>query len=184
MLHELRSIFSLPGARVLWVPGNHDPAGFEDRDNCDRRSVNVSGLRVFGIGGAGPDRFGFRYEWSDDEIDTIRPPRHDVLLSHAPPIDTRLDQLASGRHVGSSGVRDLALAASRVLVCGHIHESAGVDRVGDLVMLNAGALGEPFGRAQYGLIELSRSHAAVTHVDLTTERTTTLRVENFSDESS
>ena len=51
-------------------------------------------------------------------------------------------------------------------------------------MLNAGALGEPFGRAQYGLIELSRSHAAVTHVDLTTERTTTLRVEDFSDESS
>jgi Icc-related predicted phosphoesterase len=177
MLHEIRSIFAPTGARLAWVPGNHDPSGLKARDNCDRRALSVNGLRVFGIGGAGPHRFGFRYEWGEDDIGSIRPPPHDILLTHAPPIDTRLDRLASGGHVGSQAIRDIAVYGSRVLVCGHIHEAAGVDRTGDLLMLNAGSLGDPFGKPQYGLLELSSEHATVMHVDLSTSCTTTLRVD-------
>ncbi len=180
MLHEIRSIFAPAAPRLLWVPGNHDPSGLKARDNCDRRALSAGGVRVFGIGGAGPTRFGFRYEWSDDEISPILPPPHDILLTHAPPLATRLDRLASGAHVGSQAVRDIALYGSRVLVCGHIHESAGVDRLGDVLMLNAGALGDPFGRPQYGLVELSSAHSAVTHVDLTTSRQATLRIDHAS----
>jgi Icc-related predicted phosphoesterase len=174
-LHQIRSIFS--PTRLVWVPGNHDPSGLKARDGCDRRAVSVSGLRVFGIGGAGPARFGFRYEWGEDEISSLLPPPHDILLTHAPPIDTRLDVLANGAHVGSQAVRDIALYGCRALVCGHIHEAAGVDRIGDVLMLNAGSLGDPFGRPQYGLVELSSEHTAVTHVDLTTSTTTTLRAD-------
>ena len=182
LLHQIRSILATTGARLAWVPGNHDPSGLKARDGCDRRALSVSGLRVFGIGGAGPDRFGFRYEWDEDEISALRPPPHDILLTHAPPVDTRLDRLSTGKHVGSQAVRDIATYGSRVLVCGHIHESAGVDRIGDVLMLNAGSLGDPFGRPQYGLVELSSGHTAVTHVDLTTSETTTLRVEHSSDD--
>jgi Icc-related predicted phosphoesterase len=178
LLHELRSIFATTGARFAWVPGNHDPSGLKARDNCDRRLLSVSGLRLFGIGGAGPDRFGFRYEWSEAEIGVLHPAPHDVLLTHAPPLDTRLDRLSTGRHVGSQAVRDIAVSCSRVLVCGHIHESAGVDRIGNLLMLNAGSLGDPFGKPQYGLVEVSSTHTAVTHVDLTTSQTNTLRVDH------
>jgi Icc-related predicted phosphoesterase len=173
-LQQIRSLLS--PTRLIWVPGNHDPSGLKSRDSCDRRALIVRGTRVFGIGGAGPARFGFRYEWGDEEISALRPPRHDILLSHAPPSDTRLDRLASGAHVGSQAIRDIALYGARVLVCGHIHESAGVDRIDNLLMLNAGSLGDPFGRPQYGLVELSSVHAAVTHVDIMTSRTTTLRV--------
>jgi Icc-related predicted phosphoesterase len=173
-LHQIRSIFS--PTRLVWVAGNHDPSGLKARDNCDRRALTVGGVRVFGIGGAGPDRFGFRYEWDEEEIAQLQPAPHDVLVSHAPPRDTRLDRLSTGRHVGSQSVRDLAIGSSRVLVCGHIHEAAGVDQIGNLLMLNAGSLGDPFGRPQYGLVELSSEHTAVTHVDLTTSRTATLRV--------
>lgn len=182
MLHQIRSIFARTGARLAWVPGNHDPSGLKARDSCDRRALSVSGVRVFGIGGAGPARFGFRYEWGEEEISTLLPPPHDILLSHAPPIDTRLDRLASGAHVGSQAVRDIAVSASRVLVCGHIHESAGVDRIADVLMVNAGSLGDSFGRPQYGLVELSGAHTAVTHVDLTTSATATLRVDHSSDD--
>ena len=153
-------------------------SGLKARDNCDRRALSVNGVRVFGIGGAGPARFGFRYEWGEEEISLLLPPPHEILLTHAPPIGTRLDRLASGGHVGSQAVRDIATYGCRALVCGHIHESAGVDRIGDVVMLNAGSLGDPFGRPQYGLVELSSVHTAVTHVDLTTSRTTTLQVEH------
>jgi uncharacterized protein len=180
MLHQVRSIFAPTGARLAWVPGNHDPSGLKARDNCDRRALSVSGIRVFGIGGAGPHRFGFRYEWNEEEIGSLLPPPHDILLTHAPPLDTRLDRLASGDHVGSQAVRDIAVHRSRVLVCGHIHESAGVDRLDNLPMLNAGALGDPFGKPQYGLVELSDDHTTVTHVDLTTARTTALRVDHPS----
>ena len=178
MLHALRSIFAPVAARLLWIPGNHDPSGLKARDNCDRRALSASGARVFGIGGSGPDRFGFRYEWGEEEISSLLPPPHDILLTHAPPIDTRLDRLASGSHVGSQAVRDIAVYGSRVLVCGHIHEAAGIDRIDNLLMLNAGALGDPFGKPQYGLVELSNGYTAVTHVDLTTSETATLRVDH------
>lgn len=182
MLHEIRSIFAVTGARLAWIPGNHDPSGLKARDSCDRRALSVSGVRVFGIGGAGPHRFGFRYEWDEPEISSLRPPPHDILLTHAPPIDTRLDRLASGAHVGSQAVRDIGVHGSRVLVCGHIHESAGVDRIDTLVMINAGALGDPFGKPQYGLVELAPGYTEVAHVDLTTSRTATLRVDHSSEQ--
>jgi len=182
MLHEIRSIFAVTGARLAWIPGNHDPSGLKARDGCDRRALAVAGVRVFGIGGAGPARFGFRYEWDEAEISSLLPPPHDILLTHAPPVDTTLDRLATGAHVGSQAVRDIAVRASRVLVCGHIHEAAGVDRVDNVLMLNAGSLGDPFGRPQYGLVELAPGYTEVSHVDLTTSRTATLRVDHPSQE--
>lgn len=147
------------GVPVLWVPGNHDlPEIGRGTDaatlpgNVDGTVAELAGLRVAGIGGAGPDRFGFCYEWDEDQIRRRVVPDCDVLLCHAPPRDTPLDRTTYGEHVGSQAIRERALAHKGVMVCGHIHESPGVFRLGDCLVVNAGGLGHPFGKAQVGYL--------------------------------
>jgi len=56
------------GVPFAFVPGNHDLPELAHERNADGRVLDVAGLRVAGIGGAGPQRFGFAYEWGEDEI--------------------------------------------------------------------------------------------------------------------
>lgn len=66
--------------------------------------------------------------------------RHVVLSVHTPPHDTLCDIVGDGIHVGSSAVRDFILDAQPdVCLCGHIHESRAVDRLGRTVLVNPGA---------------------------------------------
>ena len=142
------------GCPVLFVPGNHDLRdAVRDLDgvNCDRAIVAAAGLRVAGLGGAGPTRFGFPYEWTEGEIDAAlaqllpegaKPV--EILLTHTPPFETGLDRTYHGAHVGSPAVRDrIGRARPGLVVCGHIHEAWGVERVEGVPCLNAGALGQP-----------------------------------------
>lgn len=142
---------------VFFVPGNHDLPDAPIEGNVDRRRTTVEGVRLYGIGGSGPARMGFPYEWTDEELARLEVPERDLLLSHAPPADTALDRTRSGRHVGSRVVRRLAAGTRGALVCGHIHESAGTDRVGDCLCYNAGALGGIFGRLQAGTLRIDPS---------------------------
>lgn len=141
---------------IVYVPGNHD-APHASPANIDGRSVDWLGLRIHGVGGGGPRRFGFPYEWTDDDLGRNPPPLCDVLLTHTPPFDTALDRTAHGKHVGSRTIRDWAGATDGLLVCGHIHESSGVDTVGNCLCYNTGSLGEPFGKAQLGIAERDNS---------------------------
>lgn len=149
-----------------WVPGNHDLPDLPLPGNVDRRGADVAGLRVVGLGGS-PDHRGDPYEWTDAEIRALDLPPSDVLLVHTPPARTPLDLVPRrGRHVGSEAVRELALARSGVLVCGHIHESPGACRLGDTLCLNAGGLGRPHGRTQVGFVEGGPGEWRVGHEDL------------------
>jgi Icc-related predicted phosphoesterase len=136
-----------------WVPGNHDLPEVPGRGNCDKLVVEVAGLRVLGIGGAGPERFGFPYEWDESEIRGRPEPACDVILSHCPPIGTPLDFVPTSKaHVGSEAVRERAQRHAGVLVCGHIHESPSAVQIGGCLCMNVGGLGEPWGRAQVGFV--------------------------------
>jgi uncharacterized protein len=169
------------GRPVVFVPGNHDlpdlPVALSGADNADDRRVDVAGLRVRGVGGAGPARFGFPYEWGEDDV--RRRPRieADILLTHTPPIRSLLDLCSSGAHAGSAAVREMLSEpegkALRLLVCGHIHEAPGVEVLDGKPCYNAGSLGAPFGRVQYGLVEVEEPASVVlTHrmLDDGTER--------------
>ncbi|MBI5501545.1 MAG: metallophosphoesterase family protein [Deltaproteobacteria bacterium] len=60
----------------------------------------------------------------------------DVLVSHFPPKGT-VDATSSGDHLGSTHVRERMRALTpRVLVCGHVHESPGVERAGTTLVVN------------------------------------------------
>jgi len=163
------------GRPVLWVPGNHDLPDLAGEGNVDGAVASIAGLRVAGIGGAGPARFGFAYEWDEDEIRRRDVPECDVLLCHAPPARCELDRLWDGiRHVGSEAIRERALGHDGVLVCGHIHESPGATEVGRCLCLNAGGVGQPRGRAQVGFVRRSDELAGayeVVHEDLERGRT-------------
>lgn len=153
-LSRVRTALSAP---ALFVPGNHDmrdTAAAVTAANLDGRTVEAGGLRIAGLGGAGPARFGFPYEWSEREADERLAellgdgPPPDVLLSHTPPARSTLDRTAKGMHVGSRAVRRwIDRSRPKLFVCGHIHESSGLARIGGVPCLNAGALGEPYGRA-------------------------------------
>lgn len=179
--HEVERILALVAELeipVAWVPGNHDEPGLDFPGKCDRRLVEVGGLRVYGLGGAGPGRFGFPYEWDEAEVRALDIPVCDVILSHAPPARTRLDKLFhADQHVGSEAVREIAEGHGGALVCGHIHEAGGVEQIGECLCLNVGSLGDPYGMIQVGLVTYSRWREAVievTHHNLLTGRTTTL----------
>lgn len=139
---------------VLFVPGNHDlrdPAQDLSGRNCDRRVVEAAGVRLAGFGGSGPSRFGFPYEWSEEEADRAlagfpggQADSSFVFLCHSPPSGCRLDVTRRQVHVGSDAVRRwIARARPGLFVCGHIHEAWGMEEVEGVPCINAGALGDP-----------------------------------------
>lgn len=152
----------------FYVPGNHDLPDLSFEGNVDGRLADVAGLRVAGIGGAGPGRFGFAYEWDEEQIAARTIPACDVILSHTPPARTSLDLLHDKtRHVGSESIRAIAAAHDGVLVCGHIHEASGAEQIERCLCFNVGGLGAPFGRAQVGFVHRTSLGAwECTHEDL------------------
>lgn len=155
---SVRSALGLVGREldcpVVFVPGNHDlrdPQAIPGATNIDGVRTQIAGLRVAGLGGAGPARFGFPYEWSEEQAElalettfdgAVEPT--DIFLSHTPPAETALDRTLHGKHVGSEAVRRrIETVQPRLFVCGHIHESWGLARVHGVPCINAGALGPP-----------------------------------------
>jgi Icc-related predicted phosphoesterase len=66
-----------------------------------------------------------------------------VAVIHTPPLGTALDRTSGGAHVGSPAVRAfIEEAQPEVLICGHIHEAVGEERLGKSHVLNPGLLAE------------------------------------------
>ncbi|MDR7521930.1 MAG: metallophosphoesterase family protein [Armatimonadota bacterium] len=76
----------------------------------------------------------------------------DVLVTHEPPQGT-LDRVSMGKHAGSRRVLELLMRLRpRVLTCGHIHESPGIERVGGTLVVNC-TMGD--GKTGGALIEIT-----------------------------
>jgi Icc-related predicted phosphoesterase len=99
------------------------------------------------------------YELAEEEIvarieagfEQVKPCRVKVFCPHAPPRDTACDRIHSGLHVGSTAVRAFIERGQPDLVlCGHIHESRGEDRIGRSRIVNPGPLTE----GRYAVVEI------------------------------
>jgi len=117
--------------------------------NLNGRGVLVDEVGLFGLGGSPPTPFDTPSEFSEQELGTtlrkayeeVKEARIKILFSHPPPVDTAVDRIHSGQHVGSSSVRRfLEETDCSACVCGHIHEAVGTDRVGSTLVLNPGML--------------------------------------------
>ena len=66
-----------------------------------------------------------------------------ILIMHNPPKNTACDMISGGIHVGSEALRSFIEKRTPFLVVtGHIHESAGIDKIGETVVINPGSLAE------------------------------------------
>ncbi len=149
---------------VLAVAGNCDSPQI-DRFLVET-GVSVSGYgRVIGEVGfvgvsAAPIWHGTMYEFTEEEIglllrtavDQVGNVARCVVVSHAPPRDTNVDKVRSGAHVGSTAVREFAEKNKPdLIVCGHIHEARGTDRIENSIVVNCG----PAYRGYYATAELT-----------------------------
>jgi Icc-related predicted phosphoesterase len=150
VLDELKDHTS---ARILSVPGNCDtPDVLLETEragiNTHRSGEVVDGLGIFAVGGSNVTPFNTPIEFSEDDISDILADAYErvkdcksvILFSHFPPKDTTTDQITSGAHVGSEILREFIQSHPNIklVVCGHIHEGFGEDKVGDIPVVNHG----------------------------------------------
>lgn len=143
--------------KILLVPGNHDFTMLmkEKRDELlanvpnllimDDTSIEIDGIKfhgspyvpTFGRWAFMKDDSRLKMHWDAIPLDT------QILITHTPPHNI-LDQvdypdLSGEDHAGSKTLaqRLPALTKLRLHVFGHIHESAGVAKIGEVTYINA-----------------------------------------------
>ena len=109
----------------------------------------IDGVGIVGLGGSNFTPFKTPYEFSEQElasllatgISQVGDAKDLILVSHAPPFQTKTDKLLNGAHVGSTAVRTFIEQQQPFLfLAGHIHESKGQDYIGRTLVLNPGMI--------------------------------------------
>jgi len=142
------------GERMYVLPGNHESAdrvagmcahyGLHD---LHERHFQAGRWHVAGLGYSNPTPFNTPGEYSEpqlaDRLVRFSELRPLVLICHAPPYGTALDQIRQGLHAGSRSVAEfIARRQPEYFFCGHIHEAAGVEvRLGRTLARNVGKAG-------------------------------------------
>jgi hypothetical protein len=150
--------------RVVALAGNMDSPAIDARlvelgVSIDGRGVVLGEVGVFGVSAAPRSPLHTPYELDDDELrrrieagfDAVRDCRVRIFCPHAPPEGTACDRLRSGQHVGSKAIRAFVEREQPdIVLCGHIHESRGVDRIGKTQIANPG----PVASGHYAVVEI------------------------------
>jgi Icc-related predicted phosphoesterase len=138
---------------VLYVSGNFDPPEIisgvpGSRAIClHGRSHSIGGYTFVGVSCSTPAPFFSPSSISDEEIEStldraissIKEKNKLILVSHDPPNSTSLDKTSRGLNVGSKSVKNFIIREKPILaLCGHIHESPGVDKINSTVAVNPG----------------------------------------------
>ncbi len=146
VMHSARKVFA--------VSGNCD---YQEVDSfLNAQNINLhgkgavySGIGFVGLGGSLITPFQTPNELTEDEIEYYLAHGHSqipsdipmILVSHQPPVKTKCDRISSGAHVGSVAVRSfIEKYQPKICFTGHIHESVGVDKIGDTHIINPGML--------------------------------------------
>ena len=149
---RLLSVLEDPKVPILFVPGNCDPPSLatvevECADSIHGSYRAYKDVMFFGFGGGPVSPFSTPFEMTEEEIadfleEKAKNPlmrKWFIFVSHTPPKDTKVDKIYSGRHVGSQSIRRFIEERNpSVVLCGHIHEARGVDRIGGTIVVNPG----------------------------------------------
>jgi uncharacterized protein len=136
---------------VLAVAGNCDSAQVDLRlaelgVSVAGRGVVINDIGIHGLSAAPPWHRGM-YAFTEEEAvmllqegySQVTDARWHVVLSHVPPHDIKLDRTHFFQHVGSTALRQFVERTRPALVvCGHLHESRGVDMLGPSIVVNCG----------------------------------------------
>ncbi len=78
-----------------------------------------------------------------------------IVVTHNPPKNTECDKIQNGIHVGSQLVTDfIEQYKPLAVITGHIHESAGICKLGNTTIINPGALLE----GKYAWLEIEKQN--------------------------
>jgi Icc-related predicted phosphoesterase len=152
---------------VLVVGGNMDPPDLDETFDHLGVSINARGVILndvgfFGVSGAPFSPMNTPNEIPEEEImkradagwHEVEKAKWKVFVPHAPPFNTSVDTIGKERHVGSSSVRTfIEEKQPDVVICGHIHESMGLDTIGKSRIVNCG----PAGKGSHGIITIGES---------------------------
>jgi hypothetical protein len=145
------------GCPVLAVAGNCDSAAIDRRlkktgAGLHGRGVVAGELGIHGLSAIPPWRDGM-YQFTEQELaEALRrghaevsgAGRH-VVLAHAPPRNGSLDRTALGQHVGSVALMEfIERVQPDLVVCGHVHEARGVEKLGKTRVVNCGPAASGF----------------------------------------
>jgi Icc-related predicted phosphoesterase len=138
-LDRCGEILKTRGDRVWVLPGNHESAE-QIAQMCAQHGLNdfherhfqIGRWQVAGLGYSSPTPFDTPGEYSEAELARRLEPFAEldplVMVCHAPPRDTALDQVRPGLHAGSTAVREfIEKHQPSYFFCGHIHEAEGVE---------------------------------------------------------
>lgn len=160
---------------IFAVLGNCDNEDFlEDIENQDisveKSLVFHEGLAFAGSGGGTKFTGKTEFERTEDEVmsdfeivnNSVEQSGDSslwnslILISHNPPVGKNIDSFDGGEHhAGSQQFTDyINKNQPLAVVCGHIHEGAGIEKFGETVVINPGSLGEA---GTYAWLEVEKS---------------------------
>lgn len=159
--------FQQYGKPLFVVAGNMDLPELETTFMNLGVSINARGVLhgdvgLFGVSASPFTPMNTPYEISEDEImkraeagwEDVASARWKLFVPHAPPRDTKVDKIILGKHVGSTAVREfIEKHQPDLVICGHIHEARGMDKLGKTTIINCG----PAGRGYYGILEIGNA---------------------------
>jgi hypothetical protein len=142
---------------VLTVPGNVDPKSIIELLEKEGVSLHGHGRIIdeygfYGYGGA-KTPFETSIEPSEEELKAglltaykdVEGAKFKIQITHNPPINTVLDMIRSGIHVGSDVVRVFIENYKPILaISAHIHEARGIDKISNTFLLNSGRFPEGY----------------------------------------
>jgi hypothetical protein len=140
--------------RVYVLPGNHESAdqvaamcARYGLHNFHERHFEAGGWHIAGLGYSSPTPFNTPGEYSEPQLGERLRRFADlnplVLICHAPPYGSPLDEIRPGVHAGSRAVANFIRDHQpRYFFCGHIHEAEGVEtEIGATRARNVGKAG-------------------------------------------
>jgi putative phosphoesterase len=159
LCEEILNEMCLFNAPTLVIPGNCDPTGtFGEIENSNainihNRTLIIKNIGICGFGGSNPTPFDTPLEFEEELIyneikklmKQIENQEIRILVTHAPPYNTKTDLIPSGDHVGSKSIRRIVEEFQPSLnLCGHIHEAIAIDKIGNTTIVNPGESSQGF----------------------------------------
>lgn len=137
------------GTSLFLIHGNHEREDevrelATDFDNITFFHNEFTSYEDIGLIGHGGGGFTPRYDDFEEKKtlfgERMNEYETNLLVTHAPPFNTKLDERSPGDHVGSVSYRDfIETYQPNLSVSGHIHQTAGEkDMIGDTTLINPG----------------------------------------------
>lgn len=150
--HEIQDFLDwyreLPYQYKIFIAGNHDFAFQDAKDTLkihseliylENSAIEIEGLTIWGSPLC-PPHHKWAFMWEEHlrkEVYAKIPDNCDIIINHSPAYQIQ-DRVWSGAEVGCQALRArIEQIQPQLVVCGHIHECFGIEKIADITCVNA-----------------------------------------------